>query len=91
MHPDTALSVELSAIMARNRYTTNPAPVITELTQTAGARTDLLAQEAGTWAGFHEHDPNTRTLTTALQTIPGADGWVQVGRDRRKTGSHKNP
>lgn len=91
MHPDTLLSIQLSAIIARNEYTTHPGPVITELTQTAGVRRDLLAQEAGTWAGFHDTDPDKTMMVTALLTIHGADAWVHVGRARRAAGSHKNP
>lgn len=34
-----------------NRYTTDPAPVIAELHQTAGDRLDILTKSVGTWVG----------------------------------------
>lgn len=38
------LSIALDAIYSRNRYTTDPAPVIAELRATAGDRHDALAE-----------------------------------------------
>lgn len=77
LDPETHLSIRLSAICGRNRYTRDPAPVIAELSATAGARTDLLAREAGKWAG-HYADEHTATLVTAiLDGIPGARGWAE--------------
>lgn len=52
LDPETTLGVNLSAICSRNRYTDDPGPVIAELIETAGDRTDVLAREAGTSAGF---------------------------------------
>lgn len=46
------LGIALGAICSRNRYTTDPAPMIAELLKTAGPRTDILAMEAGRWAGY---------------------------------------
>ena len=72
LDPDTHMSIRLSAICGRNRYTRDPAPVIAELIAAAGARTDLLAREAGRWAGHYE-DQHTATLVAAiLDGIPGA-------------------
>lgn len=76
LDPDTHLSIRLSAICGRNRYTRNPAPVIAELRATAEARTDLLAREVGLWAGHYE-DEHTATLVDAiLDGIPGAREWA---------------
>lgn len=75
LDPTTHLSIRLSAICGRNRYTHDPAPVIAELFAAAGARTDLLAREAGLWAG-HFDDEHTATLVAAiLDGIPGAREW----------------
>ena len=86
----TLLSVELSATMARNRYTTDPAAVITELQQIAGDHRELLAAEAGAWAGFHETDPDVSVLVAALMGI-GDPGAIAVGRQRFRDGSHSTP
>lgn len=76
LDPDTHLSIRLSAICGRNRYTRHPGPVIAELRATAGPRTDLLAREAGLWAGHYE-DEHTATLVKAiLGGIPGAQEWA---------------
>lgn len=84
---DTLLSIKLSAICSRNRYTKDPAPVIAELIAAADDRQDVLAQESGSWSGFYE-DENTRTLAVALLEIPGAADWVALGRERRNAGRH---
>lgn len=83
LDPDTALDVRLSAIIGRNRYATDPGPVLAELGVVAGDRADILAQTAGTWAGFHEQDAEVSVMVAALREVPGAEAWVQVGRDRR--------
>lgn len=90
LDPDTALGVKLSAICSRSRYTTDPAPVIAELLETAGDRTDILAEEAGTWSGFFDSE-HTHTLAVALLEIPGAAEWAVVGRERRGTPWHSTP
>lgn len=82
LHPDVALSVTLSAICARNRYVTDAGPVLAELHAAAGDRDDVLAEVAGTWAGFNETDAHAGALLTALRGIPGAEAWVEVGRNR---------
>lgn len=86
----TLLDIELSAICSRNRYTTDPEPVLAELRARAGKRTDILAHVAGTWAGYYD-DEHTRALAAALREIPGAGDWVELGRRRRGMPSHKNP
>lgn len=78
IHPDVALNVALSAICGRNRYTKDPALVVDELRVMAGDRTDILAQVAGTWAGYYR-DQYTQRLCDALLEIPGAEGWVELG------------
>lgn len=45
------LGIRLSTICSRNRYETDTAPVIAELLEVAGGRGDVLAFEAGRWAG----------------------------------------
>ncbi|MEJ1087007.1 hypothetical protein WDU99_01605 [Microbacterium sp. Mu-80] len=87
LDPLTMLSVELAATMSRHRYTQDPGPVIAELQQLAGPHTDLLAAEAGRWAGFNETDPHTAGLVAALMEI-GAPDAVEVGRHRFRAPSH---
>lgn len=88
LHPDVALSVKLSAIMSRNRYTKDPASVIAELYEVAGDRLDLLAAEVGRWVGFYEDD-YTRTLATALRALPlDMDDAIALGVQRRNAGTH---
>lgn len=84
------LSIELSAICSRNRYTTDPEPVLAELRQAAGARHDILAEVAGSWAGYYDGQ-YTHTLASALRTIPGADAWVGHGAERRSAAPHRAP
>jgi hypothetical protein len=84
------LNIELSSICSRNRYTTDPAPVVEEMRRVAGGRTDILAEAAGTWAGYYDSD-ETRILVEALMEIPGAAEWVDVGRRRRGLPPHRTP
>jgi hypothetical protein len=90
LSPDVALSVTLDAICSRNRYTTDPAPVIAELLATAGDRDDILAESVGTWVGYFE-DADIITLTTALRTLPGLDPWIALGQHRRSMPDHSTP
>ncbi|KJL20999.1 hypothetical protein RN50_01966 [Microbacterium foliorum] len=45
------LSIELGSICSRNRYTSDPGPVIAELIAAAGDRVDILQQSVGSWIG----------------------------------------
>lgn len=81
--PDTALGVRLAAIIARGQFTVEPRDVVDEMLAVAGGRGEILAQEAGTWAGFHEADTHMQPLVSALLGIPGARQWVELGRKRR--------
>lgn len=88
LHPDVRLGVQLSAIMCRNRYTHDPAPVIAELYEAAGDRLDILTAEVGRWIGFYEDD-YTRDLATALRALPlDMDDAIALGVQRRNTGTH---
>lgn len=80
--PDVLLTVHLDAICSRNRYTTDPAPVVAELIETAGDRTDLLAESVGTWVGYFEDD-YIRVLCTALRELPDLEPWIALGQYRR--------
>lgn len=90
LSPEIALSVTLDAICSRNRYTSDPAPVIAELLATAGERKDILAESVGTWVGYFE-DADNITLTTALRTLPGLDRWIALGQHRRSMPDHSTP
>lgn len=84
------LDIELSSTCSRNRYVTDAAPVIDALRHAAGDRTDILAEVAGTWAGYYADD-YTRVLAEALIEIPGAQEWVALGRKRRGAPPHRTP
>lgn len=90
LSPDVMLSVTLDAICSRNRYTTDPAPVIAELYATAGERLDILTESVGTWVGYFE-DSHTATLCTALREIPELEPWIAGGADRRAQPDHRAP
>jgi hypothetical protein len=90
LDPETQLDVELSAICGRNRYTADTDRVVDELRRAAGARTDVLARVAGTWAGYFD-SAETRPLVTALLAIEGTAPWVEVGRHRRELPTHGAP
>lgn len=90
LSPDTLLSIELGSICSRNRYTSNPAPVIAKLLATAGDRDDILQQSVGSWVGYYE-DAYTITLATALRELPGLEPWITVGQQRRSVPDHRTP
>lgn len=93
LDPDTLLSVELGAIMSRDRYTSEPGPVIAQLRETAGVRVDLLAAEVGSWVGFYRSE-HTRLLADALlEAFSNLDlqPWIEVGRKRQHTPPHSTP
>lgn len=85
LRPDVALVVRLHAECSRHRYTHDPGPVLDELRALAAGRSDLLAEAAGLWAGYRDGEPHTRVLADALLTLPGAEEWAEVGRQRRTT------
>ena len=88
LHPDTLLGIRLSAICSRHRYDHDTAPVIAELLEVAGDRGNLLAFEAGRWAGYYD-DEHTAALVAAIITeIPGAAAWTHEGRSRRAVPAH---
>lgn len=91
LSPDTLLSVTLDAICSRNRYVSDPEPMIAELYATAGDRLDILAESVGTWIGYFGNDAHVRALVTALRDIPGIDPWIAVGADRRAVPDHRTP
>lgn len=90
LSPDVRLSVHLDAICSRNRYTTDPAPVIAEIYETAGDRIDILTESVGTWVGYFEDD-DTRILCTALRDLPDLEPWIAVGQERFRRPDHRTP
>lgn len=90
LSPDARLTVHLDAICSRNRYTSDPDPVIAELLATAGDRSDLLSESVGTWVGYFEDD-YTRTLCVALRTLPDLEPWIALGQHRRSMPDHRTP
>jgi hypothetical protein len=84
------LSVALDAICSRNRYTTDPTPVLDELRAMAGERTDVLAEAVGTWVGYFEDD-YTATLCAALRTLPDLEPWIALGQHRQSLPDPSTP
>lgn len=86
-----ALDVALSATVTRNLLTNDPGLVLDELRALAGADVDLLAEVAGTCAGYYD-SPHTHALCAALaDETNGAAQWAEVGRERRSRGVHDAP
>lgn len=90
LSPAVKLSIALDAICSRNRYTTEPAPVLAELRATAGNRDDVLAEAVGTWVGYFE-DEHTSALCAALRTLPDLEPWIALGRHRRSLPDPSTP
>lgn len=90
LSPAVKLSIALDAICSRNRYTTDPAPVIAELRATAGDRDDVLVEAVGTWVGYFE-DKQVAVLCTALRTLPGLEPWIALGQHRRSLPNPSTP
>lgn len=90
LSPETLLSITLGSICSRNRYTTDPAPVIAELLATAGERMDILQEAVGSWVGFYE-DSYTAVLAGALRELPGLEPWIAEGAYRRSLPGHRTP
>lgn len=91
LSPDTLLSIHLDAICSRNRYTSDPGPVLDELRAVAGDRVDVLAESVGTWVGFFGEDEHVQMLATALRQLPGLEPWIALGAHRRSLPHHKTP
>lgn len=88
---DVMLSVTLDAICSRNRYATDPGPVLAELYATAGERSNILAESVGTWLGYFGRDAHVEVLAAALREVPGIEPWIAVGADRRAQPDHRTP
>ncbi|MBO3663753.1 hypothetical protein [Microbacterium stercoris] len=86
LRPDVALGVRLSARIARDQFTADPRPVIDELLEMAAGHPEVLAREAGIWAGAHENSEHHRPIASALAGIPGARQWMALGRKRAGMG-----
>ncbi|MCI9857117.1 hypothetical protein [Microbacterium proteolyticum] len=88
LHPDVALGMHLSAICSRNRYTSDPAPVIAKLLAVAGDRGDVLAFEVGRWAEYYDEKHTAVLVAAIVDGIPCAAEWTHEGRARRGAPSH---
>lgn len=87
LSPDVLLSITLSGLLARNKYTKAPGPVVAELLAIGAGHPKIIAEAAGMWVGFYE-DPDTQTLATALRELPDLEPWIRLGRERRDTPRH---
>lgn len=88
LHPDVMLGIRLSTICSRNRYETDTAPVIAELLEVAGDRGDVLAMEAGKWAGYYDDEHTAALVAAIISEVPGAVDWAHEGRARRSAPAH---
>lgn len=88
LHPDVLLGVQLSAICSRHRYDHDTAPVIAELLAAAGDRADILAMEAGRWAGYYDDEHSAALVAAIVTEIPGAAAWTADGARRRAAPAH---
>ncbi|ALJ20324.1 hypothetical protein AOA12_10535 [Microbacterium sp. No. 7] len=82
--------MRLSAIMGRNRFTKEPGPVVAELIEAAGERTEILRSAVGRWIGSRE-DRYTVTLATALREAFGHLGLedaIRLGQERAAAPVH---
>jgi len=88
LHPDTLLSVRIGGILGRDKYTQDPDPIILELRQVAGVRTDILNREVGSWIGYYD-TPETKPLIIALlAAFPGCLTWINHGTQQRAKPMH---
>jgi hypothetical protein len=86
VHPDTLLSVQLGALMSRDKYTHDPELIdakIRHLRTVAGVRTDLLDREVGTWVGYYDGPAMKPLVVALLGAFPGAVSWLTLGQERR--------
>lgn len=88
LHPDVMLGIRLSTICSRNRYERDTAPVIAELLEVAGDRGDVLAYEAGRWAGYYDDEHTAALVAAIIAEVPGAAESANVGRARRSAPAH---
>ncbi|MCD2170343.1 hypothetical protein LPW41_11610 [Microbacterium sp. JC 701] len=88
LHPDVLLGIHLSAICSRHRYDRNTVPVIAELLEMAGDRVDILAMEAGRWAGYYDDEHSAALVAAIVTEIPGAAAWTADGARRRAAPAH---
>jgi hypothetical protein len=86
LHPDVQLSVEIGALIGRDKYTRDQAVIdakIADLRKLAGVRTDILNRDVGSWVGYYD-SPETKPLIVALlAAFPGAVPWISLGQERR--------
>lgn len=88
LHPNVLLGIHLSAICSRHRYDRDTAPVIAQLLEMAGERADVLAMEAGRWAGYYGDEHTAALVAAIVAEIPGAADWTAEGAKRRSAPPH---
>ncbi|MCC4906991.1 hypothetical protein [Microbacterium sp. cx-59] len=88
LHPDVMLSISITAAMSRDQYTGHPQPVIDELRQLGGARTDILLPDVGRWIGYHGIEENKILTSALLAAFPGAVSFIAEGQERRGKPPH---
>ena len=87
LDPDVALSVRLDAICSRDRYTTDPGPVIDEIARLTVGREGVRDETVGVWAAFFRDEYTYRLCDALLEEFPDAHAYVHIG-ERRRGGIH---
>jgi hypothetical protein len=85
------LRITLASCCKRHALDTDPAAALAELREIAGDRTDLLAEEAGRWAGLNEGNAEMAVLVDAIKALPGTERGVQAGRQALAWRPHSAP
>lgn len=83
LDPDVALSVRLDALCSRDRYTTDPGPVIDEIARLTVDQDRVRDETVGVWAAFFRDDYTYRLCDALLDAFPGARAYVHIGISRR--------
>lgn len=87
----TLLSLKLSATITRHQFDADATAVIAEIRELAGDRTDILAEVAGRWAGFHGQTLGVQpAFAEAIRAI-GSEEAFELGRKRSAERMHSAP
>ena len=86
MDSDVLFDIQVSGLLGRHQFTTDPAPVVAELR--ALGLDELVVRTVGHWVGYYGAE-HTRTLCEALlAAYPAAQDWVADGHARRTVAQH---
>lgn len=87
LDPETTAAIQADAHLSRHQWTSDPQAVIDELDDT-----ETVRAAAATWAGFHEHVPESAAMIQAVIAWVGADHpGIEAGRKRAASPWHGAP